>query len=79
MNYVSILHHMQNDFNRSTSNEDNGSDLLSSGMLSSVDLYLVTETSEQTYVPIFKVQALFLERLTLKIGTISCSEASVTQ
>jgi hypothetical protein len=26
MNYVSIVHHMQNDFNRSTSNEDNVSD-----------------------------------------------------
>jgi hypothetical protein len=45
MNYVSTVHQMQNDCNCNTSNEDNGSNLLCSGMLSSVDLYLVIDTS----------------------------------
>jgi hypothetical protein len=70
---------MQNDFNRSISNEDNVSDHHSCGMLSSVNLYLVTDISGQIYVLFFKVQSLFLERLTLKDGTICCPETSVTQ
>jgi hypothetical protein len=68
MNYVSTVHHMQNDFTRNSSNEDNGSDLLSSGKISSVGLCLVTDTSGLISVLIFKVQAHFLERLTLKKG-----------
>jgi hypothetical protein len=59
--------------NRSNSNEDNGSDLLSSGMLNSEYLYLVTDVSEQLSILIFKVQALFLERLTLRDETICWS------
>jgi hypothetical protein len=55
----------------------NGSELLFSGIFNSVDLYLVTDTSGQLSVTIFKVQALFLERLTLKDGTVCCTEASV--
>ena len=36
MNYVCIVHHMQKDFNCSTSNQDKFSDRLSSEILSSV-------------------------------------------
>ena len=36
MNYVSIVHHMHNDFNCSTSNQDKVSDPHSSGKLNSV-------------------------------------------
>jgi hypothetical protein len=79
MNYLSIVRPMQSDFDRIMCNLDNGSDVLSSGMLSSVDRYLVPDTSGQISVPIFKLQALSLERLTLRDGTTCCPENSVTK